>query len=200
MTLYFNKLGGQSYLGAPLATAYTVAGGQARDYQNGTIYYSTATGAHLVHGAILARYKALGGPASALGFPITDQTSVGDGAGWFNNFSGMGRSSIYWSSKTGAHAVGGSIRAHWAALGGPQGFLGYPLTDETATRGPGGRFNSFSGGAITWTATLGAHEVHGQIRLKWAALGCETGSLGFPSSDEYSVAGGRRSDFAHSRR
>jgi GH25 family lysozyme M1 (1,4-beta-N-acetylmuramidase) len=192
---YYTKLGGAPYLGEPTGAAYAVAGGSARDYKNGSIYYSTATGAHMVHGAILARYKALGGPAGILGFPLTDQLRAPDNVGWYNTFSGMGRSSIYWTSKTGAHAVGGAIRAKWRDLGGPTGFVGYPLTDELPTSSGTGRYNAFTGADIYWASAFGAHEVHGAIRNLWNSMGNAKSTLGLPTSDEYSVRGGRRSDF-----
>ncbi len=196
ITSYYNKLGGQSYAGAAKGSIYNVAGGQAQDFANGSIYYSSTTGAHFVHGAILGRYKALGGPAGMLGFPLTDQLPVGDGKGQYNHFKGLGGSSIYWTSRTGAHAVGGAIRYHWARLGGPKGFVGYPTTDEAATRVPGGRWNNFSNGvAIEWKSGIGAFEIHGAIRARWGSMRCAAGPLGFPTSDEYSVPGGRRSNF-----
>ena len=60
-----------------------------------------------------------------------------------------------------------------------------------------GRFTRFERGSIYWTPATGAHEVHGHIRDKWRDLGWEAGSLGYPTSDEYAVSGGRRSDFEH---
>ena len=60
-----------------------------------------------------------------------------------------------------------------------------------------GRFSVFERGSIYWTPQTGAHEVRGAIRDKYAQLGWEAGSLGYPISDEYSVTGGKRSDFQH---
>jgi uncharacterized protein with LGFP repeats/GH25 family lysozyme M1 (1,4-beta-N-acetylmuramidase) len=248
---YYAKLG-SAYVGTPTDAEYAIAGGRARDYTNGTIYYSAATGAHLVRGGILVHYRQLGGPAGILGFPTTDEKATPDtigrynhfaGAGgssiywtpttgshetqgaiqahwaalgWergplgypttdekgspdhvgrYNHFSGSGGSAIYWSPATGAHETQGAIQAHWASLGWEMGFLGYPTTDEAATAGPGGRYNAFAHGVILWSPTSGAHEVHGAIHARWVSLGFEKGRLGFPISDEYSVAGGRRSNF-----
>jgi hypothetical protein len=58
-----------------------------------------------------------------------------------------------------------------------------------------GRYNHFQRGSIYWTPSTGAHEVHGSIRTKWASLGWERSVLGYPITDEYSVTGGRESDF-----
>jgi uncharacterized protein with LGFP repeats len=51
--------------------------------------------------------------------------------------------SIYWTPEQGAHEVHGDIRVKWAQLGGANGVLGYPVTDELGC-GPGnGRYNHF---------------------------------------------------------
>src|SRR5664280_679348 len=179
-----------SVLGAPVSAEYSVGSGRGRDYQGGSILWSAPTGAHEVHGAIVGDYRTVGGPGSLLGFPLTDETGTPDGVGRFNHFAG---GSVYWTPVTGAHEVHGAIRAEWVATGWERGSLGYPVTDETATGG--GRFNRLTGGSVSWTPSTGAHEVHGSIRATWAARGWETGSLGYPVSDEYGVAAGRESDF-----
>lgn len=43
----------------------------------------------------------------------------------------------------------------------------------------------------------GAHEVVGRIRDEYKARGWEAGPLGYPTSGEYAVPGGRKSDFEH---
>ena len=81
-----------------------------------------------VHGAIRARYLALGAEASVLGYPVTDETGTPDGIGRFNHFQA---GSIYWTPSTGAHEVHGLIRALWSAAGWERDpSLGYPITDE----------------------------------------------------------------------
>jgi uncharacterized protein with LGFP repeats len=154
---YYQQLGGSrgSTLSDPVSGVYsTPGGGMAQDYRGGSIYWSAATGAHAVQGAILAEYKALGGPAGVLGYPTTDETTTPDRVGRYNHFSGTGVASVYWTPGTGAHAIYGAIRARWAALGYENGPLGYPTTDEFAV--PGGRRSDFVRGFITWTAANGA--------------------------------------------
>jgi len=77
---YYATLGGSrsSYLSDPTSGEYpTAGGGMAQDFRGGAIYWSPQTGAHAVHaGPILDRYKALGGPASTLGYPTTDEHPV----------------------------------------------------------------------------------------------------------------------------
>jgi GH25 family lysozyme M1 (1,4-beta-N-acetylmuramidase) len=196
---HYNQLGGaSSYLGNPSGGEYPIAGGWAQNYDKGVIYYSPATGAWAVHGPILTHYQELGGPSGVLGFPTTDETGTTDGVGRYNDFSGTGGSSIYWTPNTGAHSVLGVIHARWAALGWETGPMGYPTTDETPTPDGVGRYNHFSKSAsIYWTPNTGAHAVQGAIRDRWASLGWERSALGYPTSDEFDVAGGRRNTFQH---
>jgi uncharacterized protein with LGFP repeats len=93
--------------------------------------------------------------------------------------------------------VHGLIAQKWQSLGGANGFLGEPLTNETTTPDGVGRFNHFQGGSIYWTPKTGAHEVHGQIRNKWQSLRWERGPLGYPISDEFQAGAFRRSNFQH---
>jgi len=154
----------------------------------------SVTAAFQVYGEIAKKWNSLGGQGGFLGAPLNDETGTPDGVGRYNHFAG---GSIYWTPKTGAHEVHGSIRDKWASLGWERSFLGYPLTDETVTPDGIGRYNHFTGGSIYWTPKTGAHEVRGAIRDKWASLGWERGKLGYPISDEFASGAGRRSNFQH---
>lgn len=157
--------------------------------------YSTyRCGVGRTFGEIDKRYQALGGCNSFLGAALTDEAAAPDGAGRYNVFR---NGSIYWSPSTGAFEVHGAIRDKWAELGWEAGALGYPISNETKTADGVGRFNVFQHGSIYWSPSTGAHEVRGAIRDKYAQTGWETGPLGYPTSDEYAVSGGRRSDFQH---
>ncbi len=92
---------------------------------------------------------------------------------------------LYSSPWTGSHWVCGAILAKYQSLGGPYGFLGFPVTDELPTPDGIGRFNHFANnGSIYWTPSTGAWSIHGAIREKWASLGWETSFLGYPVTDE----------------
>ncbi len=91
----------------------------------------------------------------------------------------------------------GAIEAQYRALGGCGSIIGAPITGELGAPDGVGRYTVFERGSIYWTAATGAHEVLGAIRDEWKSLGWETGSLGYPVSGEYDVAGGRKSDFQH---
>ena len=49
-------------------------------FQGGAIYWSPATGAHVVIGAIRDRWTALGAENGPLGYPVADQRAVPGGA------------------------------------------------------------------------------------------------------------------------
>ncbi|MEW1807980.1 hypothetical protein AB0313_16420, partial [Pseudarthrobacter sp. NPDC080039] len=85
---------------------------------------------------IAEHYLQLGGSASFLGTAVGSAYDIAGGRA--QEFE---RGTIYWSPGTGAHELHGEIRRNYLALGGPAGFLGFPLTDETATPGAPGRYN-----------------------------------------------------------
>ena len=148
----------------------------------------------LVAGEIDRKYRTLGGCTSVLGIPISEELATPDGVGRYSVFE---RGSIYWTPATGASEVHGAIRDAWAALGWETGSLGYPITDETTAPDGAGRYNVFERGSIYWSPQTGAFAVLGRIRDAWAKTGWEAGPLGYPTSNEYAITGGRRSDFQH---
>ena len=155
--------------------------GKFEVYDYGSIYWTPTTGAHEVHGAIRDKWASMGYERSLLGYPVTDEMKTPDGIGRFNAFQ---YGSIYWTPTTGAHEVHGDIKNKWAVFGYETSFLGYPTTDETGAKDGNGRLNEFQNGSIYWTSITGAHEIHGTIREKWASMGYEGSSLGYPISDE----------------
>jgi uncharacterized protein with LGFP repeats len=143
--------------------------------------------AFLVYGDIGIKYAAVGGPSGPLGQPLNDEASV-PGGGRFNDFQ---NASIYWHPKTGAHVILGAIREKWRQPGFGPGWLGYPTTDETTTPDGIGRFNHFlrvddgAEASIYWTPKTGPVEIYGAIRKRWAEMGWERSSLGYPTQPEF---------------
>jgi uncharacterized protein with LGFP repeats len=148
-----------------------------------------------VQGAIEDKWQALGGLAWGRGVPTTNESKTPDGIGRFNHFAGG--ASIYWSPASGVHPVEGSIRTLWASMGWERSALGYPTSDEQVAPDGLTRYSSFQNGVIYRNPATGAHAVQGAIAREYAALGSEASPLGLPTSDEYAVANGRRSDFQY---
>ncbi len=181
--------GAASSLGAALGAEYDIPPGRARNFQGGRLYWSPTTGVHWVHGGILTKYLASGGPVR-WGFPTTDEIPVAGGrANYFQ------KANIYWAPSVTARVVNGGILAKYLALGGPAAW-GFPLTDVITVAG--GRATYFQKGSIYWTSPTGAHLVHGGILTKYVATGGPA-RWGFPLTDEVGIAGGRASYFQKAR-
>lgn len=159
-----------------------------------SVYWTPSTGAHAVYGQIRLLWRGMGAERSVHGYPVSDELTTPNGRGRYNSFQNGG---IYWLPAIGARSVYGGIYRKWAQHRWENGFLGFPLTNETSTPDRTGRYNHFEGGSIYWTPRTGAHEVHGAIRARWAAMGWERSYLGYPTSDEFSIPGGRRSNFQY---
>src|SRR5205823_4220098 len=119
--------GAGGFLGQPTADETDVPnGGRVAAFTGGRIYWSAATGAHEVHGAIRVKYDALGGPSSFLGLPTSDELPA-TAAGRVNRFQG---GDLYAYLGVGVYEVHGAIRDRYNALGGVSSFLGLPTSDE----------------------------------------------------------------------
>ena len=173
----------RGWLGYPTGadTCGTTSTGCRQAFQGGTMYWSPATGAHPVRGAIATKWSALGGTKSALGYPTGNEICGLPGRGCFQAFA---KGSVYWSPATGAHPVSGAIRGTWGALGWERGWLGYPSGDDTCGPGVTSCKQAFQGGTMYWSPATGAHPVRGAIAAYWTAQGGPTGALGHPTGND----------------
>jgi uncharacterized protein with LGFP repeats len=188
----WQRLGGESgRLGPANVVEHDVPGGRATRFVGGAIYWSPATPASPVYGTLLDRYVLFGGPASPLGYPISDEARTPQGG----RVSFFQRGAIAWRADLGAFEVHGAIYQRWTVLRRDMGLLGYPVANEQAI--PGGAMSRFEHGRIYWSAATNAHEVHGSILDRYLVEGGPSGALGFPTTDQFAVAGGARSDFQH---
>lgn len=141
--------GATGALGNKDGGVYPAGSGFGQNFAGGKIFFTPETGAHIMAGAILDKYLALGGPADGdLGFPDIDE-----GAGKAPNsrnttFSAADHPVIFWTPDTGAHVVRGALNAAWDRLGGSAGVLGVPTEDEVY-RGDLVSQN-FTGGQLSW--------------------------------------------------
>ncbi|NJM42704.1 MAG: hypothetical protein HC853_19200 [Anaerolineae bacterium] len=133
-----------------------------------------------VIGDLRSKYLALEGEQGSLGYPITCEIKTQDELGRLNHFQG---GSIFWTPSTGAHVIHGVPREKWASMGWERSLLGYLITDVLTAPDGEGQLCHFEYGSIYSSNTTGACAIHGPIREKWAAMGWERGSLGYPVSD-----------------
>jgi len=197
----------ESVLGYPTSDATPIFGSFSRfhlphivgyynTFQHGEIVWDASTNQAVeVQGAIWGEYLATANETDAygtvvqsiLGEPTSDEMDVpGVPGARMSTFQG---GTIYWSPDVGAHVVYGGIGAYYVnTLGGPTGY-GLPTSDEATYPGaPGARFTNFqNGGSIYWSATVGAHEVHGAINALYQGMGGPSSYLGMPTSDEQGI-------------
>jgi hypothetical protein len=83
-----------------------------------------------------------------------------------------------------------SIEEKYATLGGSSGFLGKAIFPENIGA-KNGKFQMYEHGYIFWHPSIGAHEVHGDIQIKYFNLGREFGFLGYPTTDELQAPDGK---------
>ena len=183
-----NALGGPAGYGLPItdeANVPGVPGVRVSYFKNSgpytaAIFWSAATGAHTVYGAIGAEYAATANETgyygtviqTALGAPTSDEMDVPGVAGArMNTFQG---GVIYWSAATGGHVVSGGIGALYSTMGGPTSYLGLPTSDEEGV--PGGRVSYFQNGKIVWTPQGGAYAVQAVSQMTF-----NTGNFDFGS-------------------
>ncbi len=185
----YDAAGGPRAVGFPTADESPAAnGGATVGLQRGAVYWSRDTGAHVVRGSILTRWRKAGAESGRLGYPTADETAVAAGA--VSTFQG---GSVYWSPSTGAKVVRAAVLRRYLANGGPQ-VLGFPTTEEVAAAAGGSRLE-LQGGAVYWSSGTGAHVVRGEILARWRQLGAESGPLGYPTGDDTAVAGGYQTAF-----
>ncbi|MEU0540690.1 alpha/beta hydrolase-fold protein [Nocardia sp. NPDC005978] len=183
------KLGGaiagaaqaNNWLGDCLTPEYPVANGVAQDFRNGQVYFSPATGAQVVGGAISGTFAGLNGAGSGLGFPTGGEQVLPDGRGRFQGFQS---GSIYWTPQTGAQMVRGAILDEWGRQGFEGGPAGYPNGPEQRTPNRDGVVQGFEHGPMYFSAKTGAHLLQGLILGRYAQIGFENSAFGFPMGAE----------------
>lgn len=246
--------GDTSPLGPKDGGVYPAGEGFGQNFPGGKIFFTPATGAHIMTGAILDKYMSLGGPAdSDLGFPTIDEGAGKAPESRNTTFSAADKPVIFFTPATGARVVRGPINAAWDKLGGSSGRLGVPADDEVyrgddvtqkftggelsynrktktfttvppdlagelagleipddptsainaARRAAGGALGplgaaqgppykigadglgqNFAGGKIFYSPETGANVVTGLVLAKYESVGGPEGDLGLPTSNE----------------
>lgn len=187
--LYVSLGGASGILGAATSDVMSIAGttgsGYGVAYANGSIYWSAATGARYVTGAIMTRYFAAGGATGSLGWPTSSPASVATGTS--QAFQG---GSVYQPVGGGAYLVRGAILERYHAWGGSAGLLGWPVAEQSSEAANGGGVaQAFQGGSAYSAAGASAQIVRGAVRDRFFAVGSVSGSLGWPIGPESGIGG-----------
>jgi len=191
----YDKLGNvKSKLGWPTSdeTDGPISGTRMNAFAGGKILWKAKNGgAFPLWGGIETAWDKLGDQQASMGVPSSYEYTSKTIAGLTKqNFTG---GEIYWSTELRARAVYGGIGRLYREMGAEASVLGQPLTSEYGVTN--GRATDFAKGAIYYSKGIGTHEVQGDIYKKYQQLGGVTGRLGFPTSNEHDVPGGKASDF-----
>ncbi|WP_309130040.1 N-acetylmuramoyl-L-alanine amidase [Brevibacterium sp.] len=134
--------------GAPVATMKALSNpdGWYQHFANGTVYWSSATGAHFNTGGIRTAYAALGYEKGILGFPSSDEIrfKYRSNAVYQTFRNGM----ITYSSTTKGQPLSHGMLGRWKALGWERSRLGLPTSGEFASAGK--TRQNFEGGYMTY--------------------------------------------------
>ncbi|MFE1903290.1 FG-GAP-like repeat-containing protein [Streptomyces gardneri] len=176
---------------------------------NRAISWSKTTGAWAVSNGVFTRWVAAGRETGTLGYPTADERQTGVQGGTFITFAKAGRpGAIYWRSGIGSQMITGTLYNQYVKLGGVRVF-GYPTGDEAVAGPTTTRVQHFRSGTSTtdnhsfysyfnFTKKIQeAWPVSGAIRTHWLSKSGHTGTLGLPTSAEFDVKGGRRTNFAN---
>ncbi|WP_051120521.1 LGFP repeat-containing protein [Corynebacterium pyruviciproducens] len=156
-------------------------------FRNGFIYWHPDTGAFAVQPDVAAAWQRNGWEAGYLGYPTASEVPVsgttavdGTVGGWMQQFQGgriyrMG--GVNWRISA---AITGEILQRWLAIGGPDSDLGFPVSDEQATKDGAGRWSGFEDGVLTWHPSFGAFEVTGVTYIYWQKHGGTDSRWGYP--------------------
>lgn len=150
---YFATGGAAGAFGWPRTDAVCgVPGGSCNQvFEGATVYWTAATGAYGVGGAMLTAYGADGGAGGNWGWPISPTLAIG-AAGTAQVFT---KGSAYAIRGGPAYFVSGAIRDAYFRTGGATGRFGFPTSAAQCTQGAcvqtfqGGTLRSDSSGAVT---------------------------------------------------
>ena len=163
---YYELGGRESMLGLPVSSegraGSSVIGtkGRYRRFESGTIYFSNSNyQAREVWGTISSLYEKLGGTsAHGIGFPagyVQPVKSSFGTIGEFQRFEGWGEPAIfaYPNDRAKVCAIYGSISSKYWEMGGPNGSLGFPTSEneyDWLKEDMAFRRSDFEGGYIVW--------------------------------------------------
>jgi hypothetical protein len=187
----YDSLGGRTgFLGPVVQAERAITDGRGRyaTYQGGSIYWTSTTGAHEVHGDILTEWGRVGSVRGALGYPTSDTLTTSDEKARYSNFE-KGR--VYYRSPIGALALPNPFFTKHESLGGVHGTLGYPITSVRTSSDKKSTFVNFAKTGRIYAVAGRVVEVHGAVYTHHESIGGVHGTLGYPVNDLSDIGDGR---------
>ncbi len=178
----------QSILGVPTSeylTGGVYGAGMARAFNGGSVYWTAATGAHSIYGAILQAYFGTGGLTGPLAWPTSPIVSMPQKpAGQAQAFQG---GSVYSSTPTGTFAVLPPVLSAYFAQGGATGTPGWPTA--AASTVSGGVVQNVEGGRLMAAGTSDGATAHfvPQAILTGYGTAAYSSTLGWPTSEASTI-------------
>lgn len=179
-----------SFLKYPTSDVFGVQGGRCQRFQGGSMYWNEKLNkTFLVYGRIGAEWASWNWEKGYLGLPIEDPVNFDGGAKQlFTN------GKIYWSNKTDAHAIIGSILTEFERGGLAE--WGFPLKPEGDTQDFRGRYQNFEFANIYCLHNSArSYGVKDDILKAYKLMGYEIGKLGYPISEQKETNGRVRQAF-----
>lgn len=186
---YYKANGGVAgYLGVPKSAAATElstsnGNGQAQRFELGLVQ-SSSRGSFGTSGSILAVHLLAGGGPGHLGWPTAEKVCGLPGGGCSQSF----QHGVIYAPGNGVAVVvrAGPIVDYYAALGGPAGIAGYPISPAVSVsnvaKGDGVR-QAFVGGLVQSSAS-GTFIETGSILAAHTRAGGEAGTLGWLAGEK----------------
>ncbi len=168
--------GWQAGIGYPIGTETCglYGGGCYQPFEKANIYYTPKTGAYAVTGAYWNAWRDARWQAG-IGYPIGTETCGLYGGGCYQPFE---KANIYYTPKTGAHAVTGAYWNAWRDARWQAG-IGYPKGPPSCALYGGGCYQPFEKANIYYTPKTGAHAVTGAYWNAWRDARWQAG-IGYP--------------------
>ena len=161
--------------------------GRVARYQGGNIYWTSTTGAHEVHGAILTEFANQAGVNGVLKYPTSDTLTTSDKKARYSNFEN-GR--IYYRGSAGTFTVPKPYFAKHESIGGVHGILGYPDSPSAPRPTRRAATRTTRGGRIYVQGTR-VVEIHGAVFTCHEDVDGVHGPLGYPVADLGPAGDGR---------
>ncbi|CQD22479.1 LGFP repeat-containing protein [Mycolicibacterium conceptionense] len=121
-------------LGPRQGSVYAVGAGFAQNFAGGKMFFTPATGAHFMQGAILEKYESLGGAADGdLGFPTIDEGAGRAADSRNSTLSAPDNPVIFWTPATAPASSGVRSMPRGTSSAVRRACSGFPLRTSRST-------------------------------------------------------------------